>query len=405
MPTFHYLAKSSPEEAIRGEMQAENVAALVARLTEQGLYPLEIKPVEINKHPLSKSLSLFARRKTPAVLAAFTRQLASMLAAGLTLHSALSLLHKQKKQEPFGAVIQDLLDRLRDGQRFSQACAERPDVFGDFYINMIRAGETGGMLELVLEHLADFMEREDDVRKQIQAALAYPSLMFVLGVVTVSILLTFVVPKIVSMFDEIGQALPFPTRILISLSAFTSQYWPVLLLCLAGAFAFFYFKKAQPAFREKLDLLKLKIPFFGQLLIEGEIAQFARTLSALLTHAVPIHHAFEVVIASCKNTIIQNEFRQVADAIRQGGRIGASLRKCDHLPAILGNMVAVAEDTNQLEGALKKIAAASAKDVERRVTLFTKLLEPAMIILIGAFIGFIAFAMMLPIFQMDFVVQ
>lgn len=405
MPIFRYLAKATPDKSIRGEMEVENIAALVTKLTAQGLYPLEIEPLQEKKRLLSLARPASSARIGNAALAALTRQLAGMLAAGLTLYAALSLLQKQTGLRPLRAVLQDLSDRLRDGQHFSQACAAWPSLFSDFYVSMIRAGETGGMLELVLEHLADFLERENDVRKQIQAALAYPSLMLALGMVTVSILLTFVVPKIVAMFEEIGQTLPLPTRILILLSGFVTSSWPLFLLAAGGLAAFYYVKRTETGFRQRLDLVKLRLPFFGQLIEQGEIAQFARTLSALLAHAVPIHHAFAVVIASCKNSIIQNEFRQVADAIRQGGRIGASLRKCAHLPAVLGDMIGVAEDTNQLESALEKIAAANAKEVERRVALFTKLLEPAMIILIGAFIGFIAFAMMLPIFQMDFVVQ
>lgn len=405
MPVFRFLAKSSPEETVRGEMHAESAAALVTKLTESGLYPLEITPIDAQQGLRRKRLSLFAKQKSRAALVTFTQQLAGMLSAGMTLHAALSMLQRQAANNPLGALINDLVGRLRDGQKFSDACAAWPGTFSKFYVNMIRAGETGGMLELVLTHLADFLEREHDVRRQIQTALAYPLLMLVMGMITVSILLTFVVPKIISMFEEIGQALPLPTRILIAVSHFATSYWPYMLILLAALILFYKWKKSEPGFQARTDRMKLRLPFFGALIIEGEIAQFAGTLRALLAHAVPVHHAFDVVIASCKNQILQEEFSRAAETIRHGGRIGSSLRNSAHLPPLLGDMISVAEDTNQLENVLEKIASVSAKEVERRVAIFTKLLEPAMIVLLGIFIGFIVFAMMMPIFQMDFVAQ
>lgn len=405
MPAFRYLAKASPRETVRGEMRAENSAALVARLTEQGLFPLEIEQVRDDGQKRFALQSLFARRRRRAESITFTQQLALMLFSGLTLHAALGLLQKQYKGRPMQQVIHDLVEKLRDGQRFSEACEAWPAYFSKFYVNMIRAGETGGMLELVLGHLAEYLEHENDVRRHIQVALAYPLFMLGMGLITVSVLLTFVVPNIVSMFEDIGQALPLPTRILVVLSDLASAYWPVALLLIASGALFWHFKGNDPALRKKLDEYKLRLPFFSGLIIQGEVAQFGRTLGALLAHAVPIHLAFEVVVASCKNRIIQSEFQAAATAIKRGGGIGASLSTARHLPAMLGDMIRVAEETNQLENALNKVAQASARDVEQRIALFTKLLEPAMIGLLGLMIGFIVFAIMMPIFQMDFVVQ
>ncbi len=403
MPLFTYQAKVFPSEIVHGEMVADSVETVAARLIEQGLHPTAITHKQDEQR--ARLNQFRASRRSHGAVVLFTRQLASMLAAGITLHAALRLLAAQPAPNPLQSVVKHLAECLRDGHRFSEACAAWPKIFSAFYVNMIRAGETGGMLELVLEHLADFLEKEDEMRKQIRVALAYPALMLTMGALTTSILLTFVVPRIVSMFDAMGQVLPWPTRLLVAISGFSSHYWPLLMSAVIGLVLAIKAWRVKPEFKQKFDRLKLRLPVLGVIIVQAEVTQFARTLSALLAHGVPVHHAFEVVIAACKNSILQTDFRRTAEAIRRGGPIGATLLHSPHLPAMLGQMISVAEETNQLETVLEKIADAGAREVERRVALFTRLLEPAMIILLGAVIGFIVFAMMLPIFQMDFMVQ
>jgi len=405
MALFEYIAKSSPGEAVRGEMHAESATAVSVRLSETGLFPLEISPVREDRLLAFRLTGRFLHRTSRNALVLFTRQLANLLAAGMELHTALRLVQVQMTEGPLRRVSEDLVGRLQEGSRFSEACSAWPKVFSEFYVNMIRAGEAGGMLELVLAHLADFLERQDDLQKQIRATLAYPLLMLGMGLLTITILLSFVVPRIVSMFDEIGQTLPLPTRLLIAASSLVTHHWLEISVLVFGIAIFLRRKFAQPAFREKMDLLKLRLPFVGSLLLEAEVAQFARTLRALLEHGVPVHRAFEVVVAACRNVVVRRDFETVTESIRHGKRIGLSLQSTTHLPPLLGHMIAIAEDTNQLETVLHRIAKSGSKEVERRVAVFTKLLEPLMIILLGAMIGFIVFAMMLPIFQIDFVVQ
>ncbi len=405
MPVFKFMAKLSPEEIVEGEMQAESASALVTHLTESGLFPVEISAVK-ERHVLGENALRFARRK-PArkALILFTRQLANLLEANMTVHSALLILQKQAGVESLHLILKDIISRLQDGQSFSKACAAWPKLFSNFYVNMVRAGEAGSMLGLVLLHLADHLEDEDSVQKEIRAALAYPILMLGMAMITVTLLLAFVVPNIVQMFDEMGQTLPLPTRILMLISNFVSRNWLLLAAVVAGLAGLVKINLAKQNFREKLDELRLKLPFFGTLTIQAEVVQFARTLGALLAHGVPIHKAFDVVVASCKNLALQKEFKASAESIRHGGRIGASLLQAEFLPPLLGQMISTAEQTNQLETVLDRIAVSEKKEVERRVAIFTKLLEPAMIVVLGAVVGFIVFSMMMPIFQMDFVVQ
>ncbi|MFQ5650506.1 MAG: type II secretion system F family protein [bacterium] len=405
MPVFKYLAKASPTEFVQGEMQAESEDALAGQLTELGLYPVDISAILEEQILGGKRLSVGNSGATRKALISFTRQLANMMEAGMTVYSALHLLQSQTKEASLKQVLQDVLRRLQDGQQLSEACAAWPKLFSPLYVNMLRAGETGGMVQLVLMHLADYLEGEDDVKKQIRAAMAYPLLMLGMGIITLVLLLTFVVPNIVQMFDEINQTLPWPTRVLISVSDFVVHNGFVLAVVVTLLVFGFKMNLANRAFREKLDGFKLRLPFFGSLIVEGEVAQFARTLSALLGHGVPVDKAFDVVVASCNNSIVKREFCQTAETIRKGGRIGASLLSSTVLPPLLGQMITTAEFTNQLQTALDRIAKSSAREVERRVALFTKLLEPGMIIILGVIIGFIVFAMMMPIFQMDFMVQ
>ncbi|RMI25803.1 MAG: type II secretion system F family protein [Calditrichaeota bacterium] len=405
MPLYNYTAKASPDKVVRGEMYAQNTSALSDRLIGMGLHPLDIVPAEEEQGLPHRWWRRFLRAPARADLIRFTRQLATLVGAGVTVHGGLELLSKQYAQSPMGRVLEGILERVRDGQRLSEACSAWPEVFSEFYVNMIRAGEAGGMLELVLDHLADFLEKEDEVRKQIQAALAYPVLMLIIGMITVTVLLTFVVPRIVDMFQEMGQQLPLPTRMLIGVSHLVTHWWWLLLILLVGGVALGKTRLSQPAFRRRVDGWKLKLPFFGGLIVQGEITQFARTLSALLSHGVPVHRAFEVVMAACKNSVIREEFRQAGEAIRKGARIGRSLQAGKHFPDMTARMLSIAEETNQLETVLERIARSGSREIERRVAIFTRLLEPAMIILIGGIIGFIVFAMMMPIFQIDFVVQ
>jgi general secretion pathway protein F len=405
MPVFAYCAKASPTEIVAGEMAAESAEVLAARLFEKGLHPLEIARKEELRHSATGARGFFSRRAAKRTVVLFTRQVAHMLEAGMNLHAALRLLVRQSSLGPLLHVARDLAERVREGQKFSEACAAWPKIFSAFYVSMIAAGEAGGMLELVLQQLADFLEKEDDLRQQVRVVLAYPLLMLAMGAATVVLLLAFVVPRMVSMFDEMGQTLPLPTRILIAVSAGMASYWWLLLL--AGIFLrqILQARRGRPEFQIALDAFKLRMPFLGPLQVEAEVAQFARTMSALLARGVPVHRAFDVVLAACKNLVLKTEFQAAAEAVRRGAGLGAGFARGRHLPALFGQMLTIAEETNQLEIVLEKIAAASAKEVERRVTLFTKLLEPAMIILVGAVIGFVVFAMMLPIFQMDFVVQ
>ncbi|MFQ5637211.1 MAG: type II secretion system F family protein [bacterium] len=405
MPIFEYQAKAAPGETVRGQLQAESADALTLHLTELGLYPLEISPLQEDQVLRHGRRTILSRRPARAAVIVFTRQMANMLEAGMTVHGALHVLQNQTQESPLQGVFRDLAHRLRDGYKFSDACAAWPKVFSKFYVNMIRSGETGGMLELVLGHLADYLEKEDDVRKQVNAALAYPVLMFSMGALTVTVLLAFVIPRIVSMFDDMGQALPLPTQILVSVSHFTSQYWTAIAFVAGGLIVVFKMIQARPDFKQKLDQLKLRLPLLGSLNVQAEITQFARTLSALLTHGVPVHRAFEVVVAACKNSILQEAFQQVAESVQRGGRIGESLLEVKKFPPLLGQMISVAEETNQLENALEKIAQSGTREVERRVAMLTRLMEPALILLLGLVIGFIVFAMMMPILQMDFMVQ
>ncbi|RMF59576.1 MAG: type II secretion system F family protein [Calditrichaeota bacterium] len=405
MPLFTYVAKASPREVRTGEMYAPSEEVLSSRLREMGLYPLEIFSVEEKQDQRFGSLSTIFRKSSRNAVIQFTRQMANLVEAGVTVHAALHLLQEQTTDKHFHKVLTDVVERIKDGYSFSQACAAWPNVFSGFYVNMIKAGEAGGMLDVVLNNLADFLEKEDDVKKQIQTALAYPILMMSMGILTVSVLLTFVVPRIVSMFDQMGQTLPLPTRILIGVSGILSSYGIGILAGLILLGIMFHKYRKHPVYRRNMDRFKLHIPFLKKLIILEEVTQFSRLVSALLTHGVPVHQAFEVGVAASKNILIREELQQTAIAIRQGKKIGRSLMKGKYLPKTFAQMVSIGEDTNQLEIVLSRAASSGDKEVERNVAVFTRLLEPAMIILIGAIIGFIVFAMMLPIFQMDFMVQ
>ena len=403
MRKFNYKAKDNLKRMVEGVLEAETEQEALARLSQMGYFPLSIQTMEgtsAREQAAPRSVTRFARiRRRDITL--FTRQLADLLESGLTLMRALDVIGEQTESQRLRELLADLGSQVRDGRSLSEALALYPRVFSNLYVSMAKSGEVGGMLPGVLARLADFAEKEDELRTKVRAALAYPILIFMVGIGTIAVLLIFVVPKLVSMFQEVGQILPLPTRILISISHWVSSYWWVLLLIVVVGTFLVKRRGLSHGSRLAIDRIKLRLPVWGSLIQKVEIAGFARSLSALLSHGVPILQAMQVVVQATGNEMLRGELQQIGEQLKGGVTLSQGLRRGHIFPALVTNMVAVGEEAGTVDRSLSKIADTYERDADRAMKLMTSLVEPVMILVMGLVVGFIVISMLLPIFEID----
>ena len=405
MARFIYKAKKGPREEITGSIEAENKNAALHKLTAMGHFPISIEQEDIEQTALRKNPFLRFRKVSVRDLSVFTRQLSDLLEAGLPLIRALSVLEKQTANRFLQSVIGDLREFVQDGNPLSASLQKHPRIFSGLYVSMVRSGETGGSLENVLLRLAEFQESQEELNTTVHHAMAYPALMAIVGTVTIFVLITFVIPEIVSMFQDLNQTLPLPTVILLNISYFIRDFWWILVgICLLIYFAFARITKTHEG-KLFMDRLKLAIPVMGQLILRAEIARFSRTLSTLLNNGVPILNALSIVIDIMENESLKEDTRSAQRDVREGANLATGLGKGTYFPVFVNNMIAVGEESGALEKALFKVAISYEREVDRTVKTLTSLLEPLMILTMGLIIGFIVIAMLLPIFEISFIAR
>ncbi|MDD4909292.1 MAG: type II secretion system F family protein [Candidatus Omnitrophica bacterium] len=401
MPLFNYKAKSAPNELKTGTIEAESQSNAASRLQEMGLYPLSIEEAE--GRPRGRILR--RRKISRRDVTVFTRQLHNLLASGLTILSGLKILRDQSENKDMQRLIGRLIDDLKEGEHFSQALSKHPQAFSTLYCSIVASGEAGGFIDEALERVAGFLEKDQAVRSKIISSLIYPALIAIVGSITVFVLLTFVIPKFVSMFEEFGETLPLPTAILISISAFfNSYYW---LIALLAAIAVFIFKRIYGSDEGRLaiDSFKLRAPFFGNFNTKASIADFTRTLSALTGGGVSILSALEIAQNSAGNALLKQEIAAFREKIREGGKLSSCIAASAHFPTYVSNIVAVGEETGTMDKSLERIARTYEDEVDQVTKAMLTGLEPAMILIMGSVVGFIVIAMLLPIFQINFMAQ
>ena len=400
---FTYRAKKGPKEEVSGSIEAENKNMALHKLAAMGCFPLFIEEENIGQPALQKNPFLRFRKIAIGDLSTFTRQLSDLLEAGLPLTRALSVLEKQTENRLLRSIIEDLGDSVRSGNPLSVSLEKHRRFFSNLYISMVRSGETSGSLENVLLRLAEFLEAQEELNTTVQRAMAYPALMAIVGTATIFVLMVFVIPKIVSMFQDLNQVLPLPTVILLNISYFMRDFW--WALAGIGLLIYFAFLRILKTLEGKLviDRFKLSIPLMGRLVLRAEIARFARTLSTLLNNGVPILEALSVVIDIMENETLKEEVKLVQQDVREGSSLAKGLDKGIHFPVFVNNMIAVGEESGALEKALIKVAISYEREVDKTVKILTSLLEPFMILTMGLIIGFIVIAMLLPIFEISFI--
>jgi general secretion pathway protein F len=361
----------------------------------------ETQADEISERPSRLQFRISLQRVRGADVVSTTRQLATLLSAGLPLVSALSGVLEQAKRPALRKVLSQVRERVKEGMSLASALMEHPAVFPAVYTAMINAGETSGTLELVVERLADFGEQQLALQRKIRSTLAYPLLMLIVGVGVVVFLMAYVIPRVTQIFVEMKQQLPLPTTILITVSELFQKYWPLAILAMVGCFlAVRYYVKTE-AGRRRYDKMLLKLPVVGSIVEKVAMTRITRTLGTLLHNGVPLLSAMEIVRSLVSNVVLRQALEEARQEISEGASITAPLARGGVFPPAVIQMISVGEQSGNLEGMLFKVAETFDSEVENSVTTFTSLLGPFMILFLAFFVGFVVLAVLLPIFEMS----
>jgi len=408
MSVFEYVALDDKGHQRKGFIDAPGVAAARQKLREENVYPVEINQAENRKETaLSGALKFNIWQRVPANdVSIFTRQLSTLLGAGMPLVPSLSILMKQANNPLLKKSLAQIREQVNEGKSLTESMSNFPQIFPPFYLNMVRAGEASGTINLVLERLADFSENQQTLMNKIRSALAYPLIMLFMGSAVLFLLMTFVVPKITGIFSDMHQTLPVITIIMITISNFLKSFWWLILILLAAAIAAFkYMTTGTEAGKRMWDNAKLKIPVWGQVNRKIAIARFSRTLATLLQSGVPLLAAMEIVRNVVNNILIGEAIRKAGKDVEEGKGLSGPLTQSGIFPPLVTEMIAVGEQSGSLENMLNRIATAYETEAQADIMVMTSLLEPAMIIVMALLVAFIVFSILLPIFEMNQLVK
>jgi general secretion pathway protein F len=404
MPVFEYRALNAAGKAVQGLREADSPKTLRGTLRREGVFLTEVVGQKQADAHASRDVNVrrwVVGRISAEDLAIATRQLAVLVHAGVPLVEALTALVEQVDKEKLKRILGDVKQRVNEGASLADALAAHPRVFGELFVNMIRAGEHSGALEIVLVRLADFTETQARLRSKIMGTMAYPAAMMIIGSIVLGVLFTVVIPRVTKIFEDTKATLPWMTRFLIGFTGFITQFWWVLLaLVAAGIWAFLRWRRT-PAGRARWHRFVLTVPIFGRLARIIAIGRFARTLSTLLKSGVPLLVAMDIVKNVVGNVRLAEVIDQARDAIREGESIAAPLKRSGEFPPLVHHMVAIGERTGALEEMLANVASAYEDQVETTVSALTSLLEPIMIVAMGAVVAFIVFSVLMPILQLN----
>lgn len=433
MPVFEYKGLTGGGKNATGFVDAESARAARSKLRRDGVFPTELKEqraakaaakpkagagkkkkkkAEETEEDAPKKISMnmevdfgkyFQRVKT-ADVAIVTRQLATLLGAGIPIVESINAVADQTDNDKFKVVLTEIREKVNEGSSLGVALNAYPKIFSDLYRNMVGAGEQSGTLEVVLVKLADYTEGQVALRSKIVGALVYPLIMALVAMGLVSFLMVGVVPKIAKIFEDMDATLPLITRMLIGFSNFVVNYWYIVIALLLGSFFLIRWWVRTTEGRAIVDRYALKIPLFGKLLLLVAVSRFASTLSTLLSSGVPILTSMTIVRTVVNNVVLQEVLDNVRESVSEGQSIAVPLKKSAMFPPLVTHMIAIGERSGELELMLSKVAESYEAQVDRSVGIMTTLLEPIMILVMGGGVGFIALSVMLPMLRINQVV-
>ena len=401
MPVFLWEGQTRKGEKKKGEIEAANEAALRGILRRQGLTSITVKQKPKN---LSEYLPFLKQKVKVNEVVIFARIFATMINAGLPLIQCLDLLAQQEQNKTFAQIITAIKEDIEGGSTLSDALRKYPKVFDDLFVNLVAAGESGGILDVILQRLSNYMEKAMKLKSKVKGAMTYPASVLVISIAVVSLLLVKVIPTFQKMFEGFGGELPGPTQFLITLSTYAQKYFLVALIAMAIAvYAFRRYYKTEKG-TLLIDDLILRAPVFGPLLKKVAVARFTRTMSTMMTSGVPILEGLAIVSKTAGNKVVENALIRVRKSISEGKTIAEPLLETGIFPPMVVQMIAVGEATGALDAMLSKIADFYDDEVDTAVDAMTALLEPFMMVFLGGVVGGMIIAMYLPIFKMASVV-
>lgn len=393
---FLWEGKTRQGNVQKGEISANNKEEVMALLRKQN-----ITPVNVAAKPREIKISFGDPKVSDKDVVILTRQLATMIDAGLPLVQCLEILGSQTENKTLSKTIIQVRSDVESGATFAEALKKHPKVFDNLYVNMVAAGEAGGILDTILGRLAAYMEKFAKIKRQIKSAMIYPAVILFVAVAVVAILLVVVVPMLADMFKESGQALPLPTRIVIAVSDFLKSWGGLILLVslVGGIFGIKNWRKTENGLRTT-DRIAMRIPVMGSLITRVSVAKFTRTLGTLMTSGVPILEGLIIVAKTAGNKIVEEAIMQTRQSVSEGKTLAEPLSKAKVFPAMVTQMISVGEATGALDNMLNKIADFYDEEVDSAVAALTSMLEPMLMIFLGVTVGFVIIAMYMPIFQM-----
>ncbi len=402
MPTFHYKAASASGKIETGVMDVATKQQALKRLEQKGLFPIKVTDArgrkrEINLGDIKLEDFLPSKRVGTQQVLEFTDKLATLLKSGLPLAKALSLLIETTAHEATQEVIRQVLKDVSAGKSFAEALAKHPRVFERLYINMVRTGEAAGVLEQVLENVRDYLQRRQELKSFLISSMIYPCILMFTGIGTVAVLVFFVLPRFQSVFDQIGQELPFITQLMVDITTFLSDYkWLLALAVIAAAVGFFRWKSGEQG-RQQWDAFKLKMPILGRIFTEIEVTRFSQTLGILLTSSVSLLDAMSIAKEITNNTVFQKAMDPIIKGIKKGDGMSMPMVQSGVFPKMAVHLVTVGEETGTLGNMFTKVASIYQKNLEQVIKRVLSAFEPIMILIMFVIVGFIVAAMLMAV--------
>ncbi|MBI2090355.1 MAG: type II secretion system F family protein [Deltaproteobacteria bacterium] len=406
MPVFLWEGKTAQGKVMKGEMEAANQAAVLARLRSQRIQPIPTRVREKGKG-LEKELTIpgFGPKVTAHDVMLFTRQFATMIDAGLPIVQGLEILSQQSESKTFRNIIRDIKQDVEGGFTLADALKKHPKAFDDLYVNMVAAGEVGGVLNTILNRIAMFIEKSNRLKKKVKGAMIYPCTIVVVAVAVVTVLLLYVIPVFAELYGGMGKALPAPTQITINLSNWFRAYFFYMVVVLVGIGVAIRMYYKTPQGRMTIDGIMLKTPIIGDLLRKVAVARFSQNMSILLTSGVPILDGLAITAKTAGNKVVEKAIMDARVSISQGKTVAEPLTESKIFPPMVCQMVAIGENTGALDAMLKKVADFYEEEVDNSVANLTSLMEPMIMVVLGVILGGLVISMYLPIFQLGTLVS
>jgi type IV pilus assembly protein PilC len=397
MPTYIYAGRTRKGRVTKGQLDAadERIARIQLKRRNIDVTKLKVKPKD-----LFESVSFLQPRVTSKDLVVFTRQFSTMIDAGLPLVQGLNMLTEQSQNSTFKRILSQVTRDVEGGSTLADALGKHPKVFDSLYVNLVAAGEVGGILDTILQRLAAYIEKNQKLKAQIKGALTYPAVVVAIAVIVIAVIMIFVIPVFQDMFSSFGKALPAPTQLVVNMSDFTKGniHWIILAIIIL-AFAFRRYR-ATPSGRRRVDSAMLRMPIIGELIRKVAVARFTRTLGTMVKSGVPILDALEITARTAGNVIVEEVVMDARSSIAEGQTIAEPLAESIIFPGMVTQMISVGESTGALDAMLEKIADFYDDEVDATVAAMTSMLEPLLMLFLGGSIGGLVIAMYLPIFQM-----